>query len=247
MRFDVISLFPDYLSHCLNAGVVGRAFERGIAHLHAWNPRDYTHDNYRRIDERPFGGGPGMVMMADPLIACLQAVKTANPAAAPVIYMNPQGRPFNQAKARELAQRPRVIILAGRYEGVDQRFLDSNVDEEISLGDFVLSGGELPAVTVIDAVVRLLDGVLNDADSATQDSFEQGLLDCPHYTRSDALGTEGVPDVLLSGNHALIARWRRKQSLGQTWLRRPDLLVDKPLSRQDAALLEEFKAEQTSN
>lgn len=247
MRFDVISLFPDYLSHCLKAGVVGRAFERGNAHLHTWNPRDYTHDNYRRIDERPFGGGPGMVMMADPLIACLQAVKTADPAAAPVIYMSPQGRPFNQAKARELAQRPRVIVLAGRYEGVDQRFLDSYVDEEISLGDFVLSGGELPAVTVIDAVVRLLDGVLNDADSANQDSFEQGLLDCPHYTRSEALGTEGVPDVLLSGNHALIARWRRKQSLGQTWLRRPDLLVDKPMSRQDAALLEEFKAEQNTN
>jgi tRNA (guanine37-N1)-methyltransferase len=247
MRFDVISLFPDYLNHCLKAGVVGRAFERGIAQLHAWNPRDYTHDNYRRIDERPFGGGPGMVMMADPLIACLQAVKTADPAAAPVIYMSPQGRPFNQAKARELAQRPRVIVLAGRYEGVDQRFLDEYVDEEISLGDFVLSGGELPAVTVIDSVVRLLDGVLNDADSAIQDSFEQGLLDCPHYTRSEALGTDGVPDVLLSGNHALIARWRRKQSLGQTWLKRPDLLVDKPLSRQDAALLEEFKAEQTSN
>ena len=247
MRFDVISLFPDYVSHCLNAGVVGRAFERAIAQLHTWNPRDFTHDNYRRIDERPFGGGPGMVMMADPLLECLQAIRAADAVPAPVIYMSPQGKPFNQAKARSLSRLPRVILLAGRYEGVDQRFLDAHVDEEVSLGDFVLSGGELPAVTVIDAVVRLLDGVLNDADSAIQDSFEQGLLDCPHYTRSESLGTAGVPDVLLSGNHALIARWRRKQSLGQTWLKRPDLLADRVLSRQDSALLDEFKAEQTAN
>ena len=247
MRFDVISLFPEYVNQCLKVGVVGRAFERAIAQLHTWNPRDFTHDNYRRIDERPFGGGPGMVMMADPLMECLQAIKDADDAPTRVLYMSPQGKPFTQAKARELSRLPRVVLLAGRYEGVDQRFLDAHVDEEISLGDFVLSGGELPAVAVIDAVVRLLDGVLNDADSAIQDSFEQGLLDCPHYTRSDLLATSGVPDVLLSGNHALIARWRRKQSLGQTWLKRPDLLDNMILSSQDVALLNEFKTEQNTN
>ena len=244
MRFDVITLFPEPFRQCLQIGVVGRAFERGLARLEAWNPRDFTHDNYRRIDERPFGGGPGMVMMVDPLQECLQAVRAADAAPARVIYLSPQGRPFTQAKARELAALPRLVLLAGRYEGVDQRFLDAQVDEEISIGDFVLSGGELPAATVIDAVVRLLDGVLNDADSATQDSFEDGLLDCPHYTRSESLGTDGVPAELLSGNHALIARWRRKQSLGQTWLKRPDLLASLVLSKADRALLAEFQAEQ---
>jgi tRNA (guanine37-N1)-methyltransferase len=212
-----------------------------------WNPRDFAHDNYRRIDERPFGGGPGMVMMADPLMECLDAVVQADDGPAHTVYLSPQGQPFTQAKARELASRPRLILLAGRYEGVDQRFVDTHIDEEISLGDYVLSGGELPAATVIDAVVRLLDGVLNDADSAIQDSFEDGLLDCPHYTRSETLGTVGVPEVLLSGNHALIARWRRKQSLGRTWLKRPDLLDESQLSEADAVLLAEFKAEQTGN
>jgi tRNA (guanine37-N1)-methyltransferase len=240
MRFDVITLFPDYFRQCLQVGVVGRAFERGLAGLHVWNPRDFTHDNYRRIDERPFGGGPGMVMMADPLMECLDAVVQADEALAYTVYLSPQGRPFTQAKARELAARPRLVLLAGRYEGVDQRFLDARIDEEISLGDYVLSGGELPAATVIDAVVRLLD-------TAIQDSFENGLLDCPHFTRSETLGTDGVPEVLLSGNHALIARWRRKQSLGRTWLKRPDLLDESRLSQADAALLAEFKAEQTGN
>ena len=244
MRFDVITLFPEQCRQCLQIGVVGRAFERGLARLEAWNPRDFTHDNYRRIDERPFGGGPGMVMMVDPLQECLQAVRAADAVPARVIYLSPQGRPFTQAKARELAALPRLILLAGRYEGVDQRFLDAQVDEEISSGDFVLSGGDLPAATVIDAVVRLLDGVLNDADSAVQDSFEDGLLDCPHYTRSESLGTSGVPAELLSGNHALIARWRRKQSLGRTWLKRPDLLASAELSKTDLALLAEFQAEQ---
>lgn len=247
MRFDVITLFPDYFRQCLQVGVVGRAFERGLAGLHVWNPRDFTRDNYRRIDERPFGGGPGMVMMADPLMECLDAVVQADDGPAHTVYLSPQGRPFTQAKARELAGRQRLVLLAGRYEGVDQRFIDARIDEEISLGDYVLSGGELPAATVIDAVVRLLDGVLNDADSAIQDSFEDGLLDCPHYTRSEILGTEGVPEVLLSGNHALIARWRRKQSLGRTWLKRPDLLDETRLGKADAALLAEFKAEQTGN
>lgn len=247
MRFDVISLFPEYVQQCVQVGVVGRAFERKLAELHTWNPRDFTHDNYRRIDERPFGGGPGMLMMIDPLLACLDAVKAADDKPARVIYLSPQGKPFSQAKARELVNLDRVIFIAGRYEGLDQRFLDSYVDEEISIGDYVLSGGELPAAVVIDTVTRLLDGVLNDAESANQDSFEQGLLDCPHYTRSDSLGTKGVPEVLLSGNHAHIARWRRKQSLGNTWLKRPDLLNESALSKQDALLLDEFKAEQNSN
>lgn len=247
MRFDVISLFPDYVQQCARVGVVGRAFERNIAQLHTWNPRDFTHDNYRRIDERPFGGGPGMVMMVDPLRACLQAITAADEMPAKVLYLSPQGKPFSQAKALELAAMPRVVLLAGRYEGVDQRFLDQFVDEEVSIGDFVLSGGELPAVMLIDAVTRLLPGVLSDAESALQDSFGQGLLDCPHYTRSETLGTNGVPDVLLSGNHAHIARWRRQQSLGQTWLKRPDLLDEGQLSAQDLALLSAFKAEQSSN
>ncbi len=247
MRFDVISLFPDYFRQCLQVGVVGRAFERSLAELHVWNPRDFTKDNYRRIDERPFGGGPGMVMMADPLLACVNAVKQASNSAVHTIYLSPQGQPFNQAKARELAARPRMVLLAGRYEGVDQRFLDSHIDEEISLGDFVLSGGELPAACMIDAVVRLLPGALNDSDSAAQDSFQDGLLDCPHYTRSESLAADGVPEVLLSGNHAHIARWRRKQSLGQTWLKRPDLLANHLLSEADSRLLAEFQAEYKAN
>ena len=247
MRLDVISLFPEYFRQCLQVGVVGRAFERDIAQLHTWNPRDFTHDNYRRVDERPFGGGPGMVMMADPLQECLQAIQQADDLPARVIYLSPQGRAFDQAKARELASLPRVIFLTGRYEGVDERFIETHVDEEISVGDFVLPGGELPAAMIIDAVVRLLDGVLNDADSASQDSFEQGLLDCPHYTRSESLGTNGVPEVLLSGNHALIARWRQKQSLGRTWQRRPELLDKVSLSKLDTSLLEEYKAEQNAH
>lgn len=247
MRFDVISLFPEYVQQCVQVGVVGRAFERKLAELHTWNPRDFTHDNYRRIDERPFGGGPGMLMMVDPLLACLESVKSADNKPARVIYLSPQGKPFTHTKARELVKCERIIFIAGRYEGVDQRFLDQYVDEEISVGDYVLSGGELPIAIVIDAVTRLLDGALNDADSANQDSFEQGLLDCPHYTRSETLGTEGVPEVLLSGNHANIASWRRKQSLGNTWLKRPDLLDETSLSKQDLLLLAEFKTEQNSN
>lgn len=247
MRFDVISLFPDYIQQCARVGVVGRAFERNIAELHTWNPRDFTHDNYRRIDERTFGGGPGMVMMVDPLSECLQSIVQADAKSCKVIYLSPQGKPFTQAKAQELAALPRLVLLAGRYEGVDQRFIDQCVDEEISVGDFVLSGGELPAILLVDAVTRLLPGVLGDANSAEQDSFGQGLLDCPHYTRSEMLGTAGVPDVLLSGNHAHIAEWRRKQSIGQTWLKRPDLLDEKQLSAQDLALLKAFKAEQNSN
>ncbi len=243
MRIDVLSLFPDFIRQAAQVGVVGRAQERGLLKVEAWNPRDFATDNYRRVDDRPFGGGPGMVMLAEPLIACLNAARLASTKPARVICLSPQGVPLTQAKARVLAAMPRLILVCGRYEGLDERFLEREVDEELSIGDYVLSGGELAAAVLIDAVGRLQDGALNDAESAAQDSFEDGLLDCPHYTRSEAWGTEGVPPVLLSGDHAKIARWRRQQSLGRTWLRRPDLLEGKVLDRKDAELLAEFQAE----
>lgn len=243
MRIDVLTLFPDFIRDAAKVGVVGRAGERGLIRVEAWNPRDYATDNYRRVDDRPFGGGPGMVMLPEPLTACLQAARAAAPDPARVIYLSPQGAPLTQAKARELAATRRLILVCGRYEGLDERFIEREVDEELSIGDYVLSGGELAAAVVIDAVGRLQEGALNDADSAVQDSFENGLLDCPHYTRSEAWGTDGVPPVLLSGDHARIARWRRQQSLGRTWLRRPDLLARLELDRKDAALLAEFQAD----
>lgn len=246
MRIDVLTLFPDFIAQAAAVGVVGRAAERGLIAVNGWNPRDYAAGNYRRVDERPFGGGPGMLMLPEPLEACLAAAR-ADGAAGPTIYLSPQGPRLTQAKARSLAAMPGFVLLCGRYEGVDERFLDANVDEELSIGDYVLSGGELGAAVVIDAVGRLLDGALNDAASAVQDSFEDGLLDCPHYTRSESMGAGGVPEVLLSGDHAKIARWRRQQSLGRTWLRRPDLLARMDLSRQDRNLLAEFIARQVSS
>jgi len=244
MRIDVLTLFPDFVQQSAALGVVGRAGERGLLEVATWNPRDYATDNYRRVDDRPFGGGPGMIMLAEPLTACLNAARAASDTPAKVIYLSPQGERLTQRKVRELAARPRVILICGRYEGLDERFVEREVDEELSIGDYVLAGGELAAAVVIDAVGRLQEGALNHADSAAQDSFEDGLLDCPHYTRSDSHGIEGVPAVLLSGDHAAIARWRRKQSLGRTWLRRPDLLAELTLSKQDATLLAEFQAEQ---
>lgn len=243
MRIDVLTLFPDFIRQCTQVGVVGRAFERGLLSVEAWNPRDYASDNYRRVDDRPFGGGPGMVMLPEPLTACLQAARAADPAPARVIYLSPQGRALTQRKARELAACERLILVCGRYEGVDERFIDREVDEELSIGDYVLSGGELAAAVVIDAVGRLQEGALNDADSASQDSFEDGLLDCPHFTRSESLGTEDVPAVLLSGDHAAIRRWRRQQSLGRTWLRRPELLAQLELDAADRKLLAAFQSE----
>ena len=246
MRFDIISLFPEFVAQCAAFGVVGRAGERALLSVHGWNPRDYAEGNYRRVDDRPFGGGPGMVMMIEPLRACLADVRAADPAPPRVVYMSPQGVPLTQAKVRELAAHPRLVLLCGRYEGVDERFLQAEVDEEISIGDYVLSGGELAAAVVLDAVARLQEGALNDAESAVQDSFEDGLLDCPHYTRPVEHALGNVPPVLLSGNHAEIAKWRRQQSLGRTWLRRPDLLDEGALSKADHKLLEAFRAAQAT-
>lgn len=241
MRIDLITLFPDFVTQLAGHGVVGRAQERGLLSLHGWNPRDYAEGSYRRVDDRPFGGGPGMVMLIDPLRASIQAAREADPAPANVIYLSPQGTPLTQAKVRELASRARMILLCGRYEGVDERLIAAEVDEEISIGDYVLSGGELAAAVVIDAVARLQDGVLNDAESAVQDSFENGLLDCPHYTRPVEHPFGNVPAVLMSGNHAEIERWRRQQSLGRTWLRRPELIDEASLSKPDRQLLDAFR------
>ena len=243
MRIDVLTLFPDFIRDAAAVGVIGRAQQRGLLTVQGWNPRDYTHDNYRRIDERPFGGGPGMVMSNQPLRDCLAAMRAAADAPTRTIYLSPQGTRLTQARVRELAELPRLILLCGRYEGIDERLIAAEVDEEISIGDYVLSGGELAAAVLIDAVGRLQDGALNDAASAAQDSFENGLLDCPHYTRPDDFAGEPVPPVLLSGDHAAIARWRRKQSLGRTWLRRPDLLARVQLDRTDRALLDDFRRE----
>ena len=252
MRIDVITLFPDFIESCARIGVVGRARERGLLHIATWNPRDFATDNYRSADDRTYGGGPGMVMMVDPLRRALASVRAASgsmpetaeaKAVAKLIYLSPQGQRLDQAKVAELARRDHLILLSGRYEGVDERFLEHAVDEEISVGDYVLSGGELAAAIVIDAVGRLQEGVLNDAESAAQDSFSNGLLDCPHYTRPEHDEWGHVPAVLKSGDHAAIRRWRLKQSLGRTWLRRPELLKRLELDKNTRALLEEFQGE----
>jgi tRNA (guanine37-N1)-methyltransferase len=243
MRIDVVSLFPEFIAQCAGFGVVGRAQERGLLALHGWNPRDYATGNYRRVDDRPFGGGPGMVMLIDPLRAAIAAARAADPAPAKVIYLSPQGVRLGQARVRELATRERVILLCGRYEGIDERLIAAEVDEELSIGDYILSGGELAAAVVIDAVARLQEGALNDAESAAQDSFDaDGLLDCPHYTRPVDHELGSVPAVLQSGNHAEIARWRRMQALGRTSQRRPDLIDEASLSKVDRQLLDAYRA-----
>lgn len=244
MRFDIISLFPEMIVSAAGYGVTGRAIERGIVQLSTWNPRDYTHDKHRTVDDRPFGGGPGMVMKFKPLQDAIRQVKqsTGNNNAK-VVCLSPQGRLINQELLIHTSQMEQLILVAGRYEGIDERLVDAEVDEEWSLGDFVISGGELAALVVIDAVTRLLPGVLGDEDSAKQDSHVDGLLDCPHYTRPDLIEGRQVPEVLLGGNHAEIERWRLKQALGRTWLRRPDLLEKKKLTAEQESLLEEFKIE----
>lgn len=240
MRVDVVTLFPGMVETLLRFGVTGRAVERGLLRVVAWDPRDDAHDRHRTVDDRPYGGGPGMVMKVQPLRDTLQRARAAAQPLGKTIYLSPQGRPLTQDGVRELALDTRLILLAGRYEGIDERLIATEVDEEWSIGDYVLSGGELAALVLIDAVARLLPGVLNDSESAEQDSFMDGLLDCPHYTRPEEIEGRRVPAVLLSGDHAAIARWRRREALGRTWLRRPDLLTRRRLVAEDQALLDEF-------
>ncbi|OPZ06930.1 MAG: tRNA (guanine-N(1)-)-methyltransferase [Alphaproteobacteria bacterium ADurb.BinA305] len=247
-RYDVITLFPEMFAALTGSGITRRAIDRGLYALGFHNPRDFTSDPHRTVDDRPYGGGPGMVMLAEPLMQAIRAARAAQERAlgrsGRVIYLSPQGRRLEQEVVLELAAEPALVLLCGRYEGVDQRLIDREVDEELSLGDFVLSGGELPAMVLLDAIVRQLPGALNTAGSAQEDSFADGLLDCPHYTRPERYEDERVPEVLLSGNHAAIRRWRLKQSLGRTWLRRPDLLAARQLSKTELKLLEEFRQEQ---
>ncbi|NOX09413.1 MAG: tRNA (guanosine(37)-N1)-methyltransferase TrmD [Gammaproteobacteria bacterium] len=240
MRVDVITLFPEMFRSVTESGVTGRALQRGLFAFESWNPRDFTTNKHRSVDDRPYGGGPGMVMQVEPLRAAIQAAKQADNEPAHVIYLSPQGRTLDQQGVQELAQRKRLLLVAGRYEGVDERLLQQDVDEEWSIGDYVLSGGELAAMVLIDAVARMLPGVLGHEDSAEFDSFMNGLLDYPHYTRPEQIDGVAVPDVLLQGNHAEIERWRHQQSLGRTWLRRPDLLERMELDAEQKRLLEEF-------
>ena len=244
MHIAVVTLFPEMVTTVAEFGVVGRAQRKGLMELGCENPRDHTHDVHRTVDDRPYGGGPGMVMKFEPLAGAIAAVRERLPQGSPVVYLSPQGRVFDQATARRFAGLQGMALLAGRYEGVDERLIESQVDEELSLGDFVLSGGEIAAMAVIDAVVRLLPGVLGDDESAAQDSFMEGLLDCPHYTRPEDIDGRSVPDVLLSGDHAEIARWRLKQALGRTYERRPDLVEKMKLTDEQLALLDDYLKEQ---
>ncbi len=247
-RYDVITLFPEMFAALTGSGITRRARDRGLYDIAFHNPRDFTSDPHRTVDDRPYGGGPGMVMLAEPLAKSIRQARAAQAAtrgaSARVVYLSPQGRRLDQRAVLEFVEQPGLILLCGRYEGVDQRLIDREVDDEVSLGDFVLSGGELAAMVLLDAIVRQLPGALNDADSAQEDSFADGLLDCPHYTRPEVYENERVPEVLMSGNHAMIRRWRLKQSLGQTWLRRPDLLAGRQLSKTELNLLDEFRQEQ---
>jgi tRNA (guanine37-N1)-methyltransferase len=244
MQIAVVSLFPEMVGQIAEYGVVGRAKERLLLDLHCQNPRDHATDVHRTVDDRPYGGGPGMVLKYEPAAKAIHAAKEALPAGCPVVCLSPQGRVFDQATAQRYASLPGMVLLAGRYEGIDERLMDREVDEELSLGDFVLSGGEIAAMAVIDAVARLLPGVLGDEESAIQDSFMQGLLDHPHYTRPESIDGQKVPAVLLSGDHARIARWRYKQALGRSYLRRPDMVKKLELSNDQKKLLDEFLKEQ---
>ena len=248
MRFDVVTIFPEMFEAVTRHGITRRALEEGGFDFRAWNPRDFVSDPHRTVDDRPYGGGPGMVMLPGPLEECIDAAVARQEAAGverpQVLLLSPQGERFTDSVARQLAQSAGLVFVAGRYEGVDERVIERKVDREISIGDYVTSGGELPAMVVVDAIVRLLPGSLNDAGSASQDSFSEGLLDWPHFTRPEQWQGMRVPEVLLSGNHAAIARWRRKQALARTRARRPDLLEGRALSKEDAELLEEIRREQ---
>ena len=246
MRFDVVTIFPEMILNSALNGVTGRAIKQGLVDLSVWNPRDYTQDKHKTVDDRPYGGGPGMVMKYQPLKDAVDNAKQSLKAeghGVKVVYLSPQGKPITQQLLNEAVTLEQLILVAGRYEGIDERFIQGECQEEWSLGDFVISGGELAALVVIDAVSRLLPGVLGDEESAKQDSYMQGLLDCPHYTRPEEFEAKLVPGVLLSGDHQAIERWRMKQSLGRTWQKRPDLLIKKELTAQQQALLEEFKIE----
>jgi len=243
MRFDVVTLFPGMITAAASYGVTGRAIERNKVSLSVWNPRDYTHDKHRTVDDRPYGGGPGMVMKYQPLHDAVMNAKQTGGDTAKVIYLSPQGKPITQALLAEACGISQLILIAGRYEGVDERFVEMDCDDEWSVGDYVISGGELAALIVIDAITRLLPGVLGHEESAQQDSHADGLLDYPHFTRPETFEEYSVPDVLLSGNHEDIERWRMKQALGRTWQKRPDLLKSKYLSAEQEYLLQQFKSE----
>lgn len=244
MHVQVVTLFPDMVNAIAEHGVVGRAADRDILSIGYQDPRAFTDDPHRTVDDRPYGGGPGMVMKCEPLADAIRAARQAAPEGAPVVCLTPQGAAFDQATARRFAAMPGLILVAGRYEGIDERLIESEVDEELSLGDFVLSGGEIAAMAVIDSVVRLLPGVLGDDQSAEQDSFTDGLLDHPHYTRPEEFEGRKVPEVLLSGDHGRIAAWRKKQALGRSYSRRPDLVEDLELNDEQRALLDEYLREQ---
>ena len=250
IRFDVVTLFPPMFDAISQHGITARALENNLYALSLWNPRDYTTDNHRTVDDRPYGGGPGMVMLAEPLEQAIKAAKASQIAAGvlnpKVIHMSPAGRPLTHQIVMDLVAEQGLVLLASRYEGVDQRLLDQMVDAEYSIGDYVLSGGEMPAMVLMDAIVRQLPGALGDADSAIEDSFVDGLLDCPHYTRPEEYAGEKVPEVLTSGNHAKIKQWRLKMSLKRTRDQRPDLLAARSLSKEESRLLQELEQEQDS-
>jgi tRNA (guanine37-N1)-methyltransferase len=243
MRIAVVSLFPQMIREALKEGVVGRALERGVFGVDCFDPRDYTTDPHRTVDDRPYGGGPGMVLKVEPMRSAVREAVAALPPGSRRVYLGADGRRFEQAMAREACAWPGLILVAGRYEGVDERFIEQEIDEQWSIGDYVLSGGELPALVVIDAIARLLPGTLGSSESALQESFSDDLVDWPHYTRPQVLDQREVPGVLASGDHAAIHRWRLKQALGRTWLRRPELLERRGMSDEERDLLEDFKKE----
>lgn len=240
-KIAVISIFPDMFKAIGDFGITSRAIKQGMVELKTWTPRDFAQDRHSTVDDRPYGGGPGMVMMVQPVRDAIAAAKSWAGSEAKVIYLSPQGRPLDQQGVSTLYSYGNLVLLAGRYEGIDERLLDTVIDEEWSIGDYVLSGGELPAMVLIDAITRLIPGALGHAQSAEQDSFTDGLLDCPHYTRPEEFEGMRVPDVLLSGNHEYIRRWRLKQALGRTWLKRPDLLQAVNLTEEQQRLLTEFR------
>jgi tRNA (guanine37-N1)-methyltransferase len=242
MRIDVITLFPQMFDLARENGITRVALEKGQILLGCYNPRDHALDNYRTVDDRPYGGGPGMVLMAEPLAKCIDSMRVDN--CGPLIGLSPQGEKLDQNMVAELARLDQLSLLCGRYEGIDERIISSRVDKEISIGDYIVAGGEFPALVIIEAIARLLPGVLGNASSAIEESFEDGLLDCPHYTRPEIFEQRAVPSVLLSGNHEKIAQWRLKQSLGRTWKRRPDLIRNRHLSELEKKLLSEFQLEQ---